>query len=90
MGELIGVEASTPVMLVDNKAVISLIKNPVLHDRSKHIETRYHYIWECANRGLIKVDFVRTEDQLGDIFTKSLSRVKFEELRSQIRVQQIK
>jgi hypothetical protein len=30
---------------------------------------------------MINVDFVRTEDQLCDIFTKSLSQVKFEELR---------
>ena len=37
---------------------------------------------ECADRGLIKIDFIRTEEQLGDIFTKSLAREKFEELRS--------
>jgi hypothetical protein len=62
----------------------------MLHDRSKHIQTRYHYIRECANKGLIKVDFVRIEDQLGVIFTKSLSRVKFEEFWARIGVQQIK
>jgi hypothetical protein len=39
---------------------------------------------------LIKVDFVRTKDQLGYIFTKSLSRVKFEELWPRIGVQQVK
>jgi hypothetical protein len=90
MGELLREETSAPVMLVDNKAAISLIKNPVLHDRSKHNEMRYHYIRECAERGLIKVDFVRTKDQLGYIFTKSLSRVKFEELWPRIGVQQVK
>jgi hypothetical protein len=90
MGELLGKKVSAPLMLVDNKEAISLVKNPVLHDRSKHIETRYHYIRECVERGLITVDFVRTEDQLGDLFTKSLSRVKFEELRSRIGVRPIK
>jgi hypothetical protein len=30
----------------------------VLHDRSKHIEMRYHYIRECAERGVINIDFV--------------------------------
>lgn len=75
--------------MVDNKCTISLIKNPVLHDRSKHIETRYHFIRECAERGLITVEYIHTEEQLGDIFTKALSRMKFEELRSKIGVRQI-
>jgi len=82
--ELIGRESDPPMLYVDNKATISLIKNPVLHDRSKHIEIRFHYIRECADRGLIKIDFIRTEEQLGDIFTESLAWVKFEELRSKI------
>ena len=90
MEELIGRESDPPMLYVDNKATISLIKNPVLHDRSKHIEIRFHYIRECADRGLIKIDFIRTEEQLGDIFTKSLARVKFEELRSKIGVQIIR
>ena len=90
MEELIGRESDPPMLYVDNKATISLIKNPVLHDRSKHIEIRFHYIRECADRRLIKIDFIRTEEQLGDIFIKSLAQVKFEELRSKIRVQIIR
>ena len=78
------------MLYVDNKAMISLIKNPILHDRSKHIEIRFHYIRECVDRGLIKIDFIRTEEQFGDIFTKSLARVKFEELYSKIGVQIIR
>ena len=80
MEELIGRESDPPMLYVDNKATIFLIKNPVLHYWSKHIEIRFHYIRECADRSLIKIDFIRTEEQLGDIFTKSLTRVKFEEL----------
>ena len=90
MEELIGKEDDPPMLYVDNKATISLIKNLVLHDRSKHIEIKFHYIRECADRGLIKIDFIRTEEQLGDIFTKSLARVKFEDLRSKIGVQIIR
>jgi hypothetical protein len=86
MGELLDTKVSAPLQMVDNKAAISLIKNHVLHDRSKHIETKFHYIRECAERGLIKVDFVSTEEQLGDIFTKAQSRVKFEQLRLKIGV----
>jgi hypothetical protein len=90
MGELLGREVSAPLHMVDNKAVISLIKNHVLHDKSKHIETKFHYIREYAERGLIKVDFINTTEQLGDIFTKALSRVKFVQLRLRIGVRQIK
>ena len=90
MEELIGKEGDPTMLYVDNKATISLIKNPVLHDWSKHIEIRFHYMWECEDRGLIKIDFIRTEEQLGDIFTKSLAQVKFEELCSKIRVQIIR
>ena len=89
MEELIRRDGDLPMLYVDNKAKISLIKNPVLHDRSKHIEIKFHYIWECADRGLIKIDFIRTKEQLGDIFTKSLAWVKFEELCSKIGVQTI-
>ena len=77
MEELIGREGDPSMLYVDNKATISLIKNLVLHDRSKHIEIIFNYIRECANRGLIKIDFIRTEEQLGDIFIKSMAKVKF-------------
>ena len=90
MEELIGREGDPPMLYVDNKATISLIKNPVLHDRSKHIDIRFHYIRECIDRELIKIDFIRIEEQLEDIFTKSLAWVKFEELRSKIGVQIIR
>ena len=90
MEELIRREGDPPILYVDNKATISLVKNLVLHDRSKHIDIRFHYIRECADRGLIKIDFIRTEEQLEDIFTKSLVRVKFEELHSKIGVQTIR
>jgi hypothetical protein len=90
MEELLEKENDIPLLFVNNKVAISLIKNPVLHDRSKHIEIRFHYIRECSERVLIKIEFIRTEEQLGDILTKSLGRVKFEDLRSKIGVQAIK
>ena len=50
MEELIGRESDPPMLYVDNKATISLIKNPVLHDRSKHIEIRFHQCYMCRSR----------------------------------------
>jgi len=47
-------------------------------------EVKYHLVWESADNGLINVDFIRSEEQLGDILTKPLGRVKFHELRTKI------
>ncbi|WVZ98205.1 LOW QUALITY PROTEIN: hypothetical protein U9M48_043674 [Paspalum notatum var. saurae] len=75
---------SRPLLRVDNKSTISLVKNPVHHDRSKHIDVRFHLIREYANSGQIEVKFIRTDDQLGDILTKPLGKDKFHELCSKI------
>ncbi|XP_062230189.1 secreted RxLR effector protein 161-like [Phragmites australis] len=84
LADLLDVEASAPTLRVDNKSAISLIKNPVHHDRTKHIDVKYHYVRECADRGLIDVQFIGTAEQLGDVLTKALGRLKYEELRSKI------
>jgi hypothetical protein len=73
-------EVGVPMLRVDNKSALSLIKNPVHHDLSKHIDVRFHLIREYANNGQIEVDFIRTEEQLGDILTKPLGKNKFKEL----------
>jgi hypothetical protein len=63
---------------------VALIKNPVLSGRSKHIEVKYHLVRESAEQGKIQVKQVSTDDQLGDILTKALGRVKFQEMRARI------
>jgi hypothetical protein len=89
LAEITDSVVSKPVLRVDNKSAISLIKNPVHHDRSKHIDTRFHLIREYANSGQIEVRFIRTEDQLGDILTKPLGKLKFRELCSKIGIQSL-
>nr|GEX19370.1 ribonuclease H-like domain, reverse transcriptase, RNA-dependent DNA polymerase [Tanacetum cinerariifolium] len=44
---------------VDNKSAIKLMKNPVFHERSKHIDTKYHFIRECIEREDLQVKFIR-------------------------------
>jgi hypothetical protein len=73
-----------PLLRVDNKSVIALIKNLVLHRQSKHIDVKYHVVRESAESGLIKVEFIRSEGQLSDILMKPLGIVKFLELRVKI------
>ncbi|KAK2981078.1 LOW QUALITY PROTEIN: hypothetical protein RJ640_012033 [Escallonia rubra] len=59
-------------IFVDNKSAIALAKNPVFHDRSKHINTRYHYIRECITEKAVELKYVKSQDQVADIFTKPL------------------
>lgn len=49
-------------LLIDNQSAIELAKNPVFHDRSKHIDTRYHYIRDCIEKNILEVDHVRTDE----------------------------
>jgi hypothetical protein len=86
---LLGIQTPKVKLLVDNKSAIALSKNPVHHDRSKHIDTRYHFIRDCVERGEVEVDHVGTADQLADILTKALGRVRFVELRQQLGVIQV-
>jgi hypothetical protein len=79
-----------PKLLVDNKSAIHLIKNPVFHDRTKHIDTRYHLIRDYVEKDVLEVDYVCTVAQLADLMTKALGRVRFLELRSRIGVAEIK
>nr|GEV51289.1 ribonuclease H-like domain, reverse transcriptase, RNA-dependent DNA polymerase [Tanacetum cinerariifolium] len=67
---------------VDNKSAIALMKNPVFHERSKHIDIKYHFIGECVEREDIQVEFVNEEYQkAADILTKALPKIKFLTMR---------
>ena len=66
----------TPIMC-DNTSAINLSKNPVLHSRTKYIEIRHHFLRDHVQRGDIALEFICTEKQLADIFTKPLALERF-------------
>lgn len=90
LSELTGKKISHVVLHVDNKSTVDLIKNPVFHGRSKHIDKRFHFIRECVENGDIKVMHVSNKEQKVYIFTKSMANKKFEEMRNLLGVKQIK
>ena len=63
-----------------------MTENPVFHDISKHIEIRYFYIRDMMQKGAIKLQYVSTDEQVADVLTKPLSRVKFEYFRDKLGV----
>ena len=69
-------------MYCDNQGAIALVKNPVKHGRSKHIDIRYHFTREHIENGNIVLEYVPSELNLADPFTKPLGRVKWENMRS--------
>jgi hypothetical protein len=75
---LFGVGLEATLIHCDNHSGIRLSKNPVFHDRSKHIDIRYHFLRDCVQKGVGRLQYIQTNDQMTNIFTKALSRQKFE------------
>lgn len=71
-------------LCVDNQSAIKLINNPVYHKRTKHIDVKYNFVREKVELGMIKVQYVSSNNQLADILTKALSTQCFAYLRSHI------
>ena len=70
----------------DNLSAVHLTANPVLHKKSKHFATHYHYAREQVTKGTLIVRHVPASSQLADIFTKSLPQAAFYSLRSKLGV----
>ena len=67
-------ELEAIVVHCDNQSGIKLSKNQVFHDQSKHIDIKYHFLRDCVHRGTIRLDYIQTDEQVADIFTKALCR----------------
>jgi len=76
----------TRVIHCDNQSCLKLTENHVFYDRSKHIEMNYHYIRDMVHRGAIKLQYIRTDEQIADILTRSLSFGKLVYFRDKLGV----
>ncbi|KAK2986666.1 hypothetical protein RJ640_010122 [Escallonia rubra] len=71
-------------ILCDNLSAIDLSKNPIQHSRTKHIETKHHFIRDHVQKSDIVLNFVDTNHQITDIFTKPLDSKRFTALRREL------
>lgn len=89
LSQVIGAYVEPVVHYIDNRSALDLAKNHVFHERSKHIDIRYHFIRECVENGEIIVRHVSTDLQRADALTKPLPIARFERMRSMLGVKDL-
>ena len=65
----------------DNTSAVNISNNSVQHSRTKHIEIQLHFIRELVEDGTLTFEFIHTDDQKADLFTKLLDSKRFKFLR---------
>ena len=65
------------IVYTDNQSAIHLCKNPVLHERTKHVDVKFHFVKEQVSAGAVKIQKISTEDNPADMGTKVVTAAKF-------------
>ena len=86
LSRLFDLEMDVTCIYCDNQSCIKLFENPVFHDKSKHIEFKYRYVRDMVEKGAVKLQYVARDEQVADVLTKPLSKVKFEYFRDKLGV----
>ena len=81
-----GIPQDTMCIFCGNTSAINLSKNLIQHSKSKHIEIRYHFIRDLVEERVVCLEFIHTDNQKTDIFTKPVDGPRFESLRKTIGV----
>eukprot|EP00253_Pinus_taeda_P024169 PITA_24169 len=79
----------TTTLWCDNQSAIQLCKDPVQHQRRKHIELHMHFIRKLIHDHVLEVQYCSTDDEVANIFTKALIEAKFTKLQFMVGVQEV-
>ena len=77
LGVIPSIESTVP-LFCDNNGAIALAKEPRSHQKSKHIERRYHIIRELVGTGAVILQKVASADNVADPLTKALTQLQFD------------
>ncbi|GJT50207.1 putative ribonuclease H-like domain-containing protein [Tanacetum coccineum] len=69
---------------IDNKSTICIVRNPVFHSKTKHIQIRHHFIRDFYEQRLINVVKVHTDDNVADLLTKGFDLARFNFLKESL------
>jgi len=86
LGEM---QAEATPLFCDNMSAISMARNPIFHQRTRHINRKYHFIREALQEGVINIQFCRSEEQLADIFTKAFLKDRFKHQKLKLGVKPV-
>lgn len=78
LGELGLSLSSAPVVYCDNLGATHYSANPLFHSRMKHVALAFHFVREQVQQGRLRVCHIPSADQLADVLTKPLPRVRFD------------
>ncbi|MCO5611035.1 hypothetical protein L7F22_065285 [Adiantum nelumboides] len=81
LADLCECQQAPTTIFTDSQSAMAVARNPVFHARTKHIEVHYHYVRERLHAGEITLTYCPAQDNIADLFTKALSREKFEAFR---------
>ena len=76
-------------MYCDNKAVISIAHNPILHDCTKHVEVDKHFIKEKIDNRVVRMTYISIEEQVAGVFTKRIYKRQFDFLIGKLAMEDI-
>lgn len=82
-------ESQVIVIYEDNQAAIKVSKNPEFHKRLKHIDIRFHFVRDKIRQNIVHIEYIPSNEQLADIFTKPLSSIVFEKHRKNLGLERI-